>query len=174
MPLFNAIAPTFKFTSGDYYTSEGVIATDAQTINNLTVIPFPVDVPVVVDRIGAEMVTPASSGVMRFGIYDSGTGGLPRNLLIESATTSSTAIGTIQATIAQPLPPGVYWLGAVQQTVAGTLRVVSSTLRGTVQSAIPTSAAVGLLQGSVSGTLPATFSGNSISSLACRVWLRAG
>ena len=74
-----------------------------------------------IDRLAVRVTTGGSAGsVNRIGVYDTGTSGKPKNLIIDGGTVATTSTGTQEVTVSVTLQPGLYWVGAANQGGATT------------------------------------------------------
>lgn len=164
----------YAFRSGYYYdASPGTVSTDNSTVGNLILRPMQVDKAFTADRIGVEVTSNIALGTTRLGIYLLGTNGYPDAKLLDAGTVDTTTNGNKEITINQAVPLGVVAPGAVNQTAAATLRCHSSGARGVVTNSAVATNQAGWLQGAQTGVLPTNFGGNSTTSLAPRVFVRA-
>lgn len=159
---------------------EGNGTTWATGTNSLRVVPFLVDKTIIIDRIGVEISTSATTGgVIRLGIFNSDHEGFPSTVLLDAGTVSSvvTAPAWTEITISQVLQPGLYWLGVVGQTAGCTVRASrygpAAPVTRFVQATpnLNTDNHNGLQMNSVSGAL-STFVYSSVVGGAPRVIVR--
>lgn len=81
--------------------------------------------------ISLEVTTGGSSGsITRLGIYNDDGTGLPSTLLLDAGSVATTATGVKSITISQELGVGLYWLAAMCETQAPTVRSATSIIAG--------------------------------------------
>lgn len=175
-------APPFR--SGGYYftsspTSAGTSASHG--IGVLRVVPFIVHRAVSITRLGAEVSTAGEAGSkVRLGCY-ADSDGYPSTLVVDAGQINGDSATTQELTVAVSLNPGLYWFGAVVQTVTTTQPTLRIGLNWSPpipvwnSSSLPTAgaAATGLSATSINGALPASFpAGASGAGLAARVFLK--
>jgi len=177
-----ALTPRFK--TGYYYTylgadgSGGTLA--AATLNVLYLQPFYVGASATATKMATYVVTTATSGVMRLGIYNnSASEDYPGTLLLDAGTVSTATVGTKIITISQPLSQGLYWLAYLSTTGSPSLlgfnnvtgagggggAAPNTTMMPAFASSLFTSTANALawtLSGQTS--FPATFTGTTLNS----------
>lgn len=145
-----------------YYGAEGYAVGStpaaAMVANTLYGTPFVCRYPTTFTRIGID-VTTGAAGLARLGIYQV-TGGLPAALVLDAGTVDTTSIATVEATISQFLPMGVYVLAAIFNATP-TVRVNNGNgalLIPHTGGSTPTGGSIAALSRSVAfGALPATF-----------------
>lgn len=121
LPLLRGMAPQFQLRSTFYYPVQGMgIGNTAlsATLNNGVEFaqPFWVPATTTFTRLATFVTTGGSAGsLIRFGIY-ADSGGFPGNLLLDAGTVASTSSAAVaEATIAQSLTQGQYWISLVTQ-----------------------------------------------------------
>lgn len=156
-----------RLASGYYfYTSAPRAASSFQCVaDTLYVTPWLVPHSVGLSRIGAEIVTAGGASTLhRLGIYLSDpTTGLPAALLLDASTFNGNGPGMRELTISQVVPPGIVWIGGVNQGPGGA--PIMRTGNDAPPIAVPAGTAVpstgntvvGLSVTGVTGALPATF-----------------
>jgi len=162
--------------SGYYYTylPIGGGTNLSATKDRMYLVPFYVTTKTTYTRIATRVETTAGStgSVVRLGIYDSDSSGLPGSRLLDAGTVSSTTTGTKSIAISQSLSKGLYYLAVVAQvaTTQPTFRVVSPssnlhTPQGTVASD-DAGATVnnGWYVASITGALPTDCTGRVITN----------
>lgn len=150
-------------------------------VGNLRALPWLVDQPLSIWRMGAEVTVAGEAGAhLRLGIYaDTGQGG-PGALLVDVGQLDAATTGRKRADFATlRLNPGVVWLAAVVQDVVTTQPTVGTVTQWEPQILIPSAtepianaAAVGVVASGVTAALPTTFPAFSSSGLAVRPYLR--
>jgi hypothetical protein len=178
-----AIPPTPA--SGNYfYTASDAVTSTSSTLGNgtLRLIPWLVQRPMTIDRLGAEVTTIGESGSkFRIGIYlDSGYC-YPGNLLIDAGQIAGDSATVQTLSISVGLAPGLYWIGGAAQA-APTTQPTMRTMTGWVPpvhmpvgTSTPASnqAPFGYTQTSVTGALPAAFTTTvSLAGNAARIFAR--
>ena len=117
--------PVYPVTTTNYYlpAARGSQTSWSTSTGYLAVIPVWINTAVTANQIICE-VTGAfgAGGVVRMGIYNSDSAGLPTTVLLDAGTVSATTTGFKTITISQSLSAGLYFLGAVAQTNGGSLR----------------------------------------------------
>lgn len=164
-----------KFVGGRYYGSRPVTTTTlAATLNTLYATPLWVPNALSIDRIEAEVTTLIASGVVRLGIYDSTSNGNPGTRVLDAGVVATTTTGVKSITVNQALQVGLYWLVAVNQTAAATLRAISGDLAPVNQTSFEAgSVLAAYTMTGVTGALPTTFVQASVATSAPRVQVRA-
>jgi hypothetical protein len=166
------------FVSGRYYGSGPITGTTtaAAAVGTAYATPFWIPQDLVLDRISIEVTTLIASGVARLGIYGASSNNLgqPSARIVDAGTVATTTTGIKEITINQSLSVGLYYLVAVNQTAAATLRMLTGDLapvNWTTHAGSNLLAAY--MQTGVTGALPATFVANGFSTSAPRVMVRA-
>jgi hypothetical protein len=170
--------PSFTTKSGAYVQGQQGVGTNAALGNGtLRLAPFTVARACTIAAIGSEFTAAGDAGsLLLMCVYSDDGTGYPSSLLLNggSISTGTGNAGTIttggtpgvymNASItAQPLPPGMYWAGAVIQGVSVTQPTIrTGSFTGAFMpalNAVPAAGAtaLGYSQGSVTGALPATF-----------------
>lgn len=167
---YDWVATTPPWSGGDYFRSgyysygkyqSATTTTLALTLNRLYLLPFIVPVRRAFDRIGINVSTASaggSGGVLRFGLF-AHSAGLPTTLIVDAGTVSTeTTTGAKEATIAQTLDAGLYWIGIVAQGAACTVTAFAAQTVTPFVSSDTTPTGSGLSHGmfqqnSVSGAL---------------------
>lgn len=177
--LSGAYAPAASaLATGFYYGAPAATlgTSTAMTQDLLTATPFWLPKATTFDRIAAEVTVAATGSTVRLGIYDTDADDArPGSLVLDAGTIDGASTGVMEVTISEALDAGLYWLAAVSQGGAPTVRIVS-----TVASPwTPTVLALGTLrsgfqQSGVTGALPASFTATpNVASSAHRVVVRA-
>lgn len=177
-----SVAPR-TFVAGRYYDAGhgSTIGAGSLDLDLLVARSFPVTQSAAFDRIGIVVVSAATAGgVVRLGIY-ADSGGMPGSLIVQTAALDvASGPGLVQATIAQTLAAGMYWLAGVAQVAAPSVRRFVSSSAGdpAVGTDDPVGDApfpfLGYSRSGVSGALPATFAADDVKTNICpRVFLRA-
>lgn len=166
--LSTAAATSPPLPSGVYFfpISGHSQATATPVTGQLNVAPWALPVAASLTRIGGAVTTIGDVGSkVRLGIYGDDGNGRPAALLLDAGTINGDSATVQELTISLTLPPGVYWLGGVNQvvtTTAPTLRTVNNTSTPTpvpiMSTTIPTSAlaAPGYTASGITGALPST------------------
>jgi len=114
-----------RVNAGDeawYTCTTGGVTSAALTANRLYAHPFLVTKSLVADRIGISIQVLAGAGKKcRLGIYNN-SNGRPSTLLLDAGEIDANVLNMQAVSIAQSLPPGLYWLAAVSD---GTPTVIS-------------------------------------------------
>lgn len=98
-------------------------STSALTANRLYAIPFPIGFSGVISGVAINCTTSAAGNVLRIGIYDSTSGGLPGSLVSAFGSVAGTSTGMKTITgLSVSVVPKLYWLACVNQTSAATWR----------------------------------------------------
>lgn len=149
-----------QMKSGLYYGSQigDTASAGAVILDRLYCMPLQVWEPTSFDRLTVKVTTGAATAVVRLGIYTS-TSGAPSSLVLDAGTVDASAAATREATIAQTLTPGLYFLAAANQ-VAGSVQMSRinagrDRLLGS-SSSDAAAACVAFVQDSVTGAFPAT------------------
>ena len=168
-------------TGGVFWTGTpfiGGAATGVPTQDDLRASPFFVPVQTNFDRIAAEVTVAVAATTVRLGVYADDGRGLPGALLLDAGTINGNS-ATVQAiTINLNLSPGRYWLCAVSQGGAPTLRVngtgggIPGLPEGFGATWVPSAALTGFGMSPVAGALPATFVAATTPGAMPRVGLR--
>ncbi len=126
IPLSDLAAPAAlgHLDSGYYYYCGGTntATTSASSANGtLRLVPWLVPNAVTISKIGAEITSAGDAGSkLRIGIYsDTGTG-YPGALLLDAGQIAGDSATVQEISISQLLPAGLYWVGAVVQSVVTT------------------------------------------------------
>lgn len=150
--------PWTGFKSGHYYFSQGLGTTNATpTLNGMTLVPFSLSTSTTFTKISVYVNVLNASGLVRLGIYNTGSDGLPSSRLLDAGTVDTTSTGVRTITINQTLSAGNYWLAAAPQTAttAMTCKTSSGHLPGVSFTTNPGNASItGYVVSSVSGALP--------------------
>lgn len=152
----------YSAVTGSYLLLPGTRGTQAIAVNTATFYPFLVPRTLTLDRLACEVTTAAtaaSGGVVRMAIFDAKANGDPGVVLAAPATISSESTGAKEATIALTLTPGLYWLAAVTQVAAATVRIASS-LPIPLAFAGPAATAVAAAPGGRFATVSGAFADN--------------
>jgi parallel beta-helix repeat protein len=161
--------------SGSYYGPLGQTSSGANAAGVLTVAPLFVPRPLALDRIATRVTLAAGSSVVRLGIYNDDGTGKPGTLVLDAGTVDSTVSGDKELTIAQNLRPGLYWLAAVSQGGAPTLRTMDGQMpsMGAILLAEALTTPSGCYtQTGVTGALPTPFGTPVIGKTPGRVVVR--
>ena len=98
------------------YSSAGQLATQGLTLNRVYYVPLLLWNDITIDRLGVSVSTAGSAGaVLRLGIYNSDTEGVPSTLVVDAGTVASTSVAAVEATLSQALSAGLYWVAVVAQ-----------------------------------------------------------
>ena len=123
--------------SGNYTTapSDDALSTLALTDGKALLVPLAFSRAVDLDRIGIEVTGAGAGSVIRLGWYPS-SGGIPVAPVFDAGTIDGTSATAQTITIAQRVEVGRYWLVAVAQGGAPTVRsivgdLVSTSVLGT-------------------------------------------
>lgn len=189
-PIGGIVLPVAQVTNDRCYLQllNSMTTSGALGNNNLRVTPMFVPNTLTISHLGVEVTAAGDVGsTFRVGIYNAsnlggGPGGrhlYPTTLLAEAANTiDGAAIGGQEAACPVTLTRGLYWVGGAVQGAAivqPTLRAFSqSIVRGLVGTSAPTNnTLLGYAHGSVTGTLPATFTtAVTTSGAAPLLWVR--
>lgn len=175
--VFNGYLP--QMNTGYYYgyPTGSIFTTNALTQSQIYAYPFTVPKSTSFDQITVSLVTVAASSVVRLGVYTCLSTGLPGNLSFDAGTVdTSTATGTKTITISQTLAAGTYYLVAVAQGGAPTMRSIQNSANGTYLVVSTTAHAVAntYTKSSVTGALPSSFGTPSgTSTIGVAIQLRA-
>jgi len=120
------------WTTGAYYATSSAKSLSASTANTLGVTPIYVPNTITATSLSIQCTAFTTAGLVRMGIYNSGSNGQPSTLLLDAGTVNVTSIATFSITISRSLAPGWYWLAAVQTT--GSFNYVCCTNAGTQQT----------------------------------------
>lgn len=140
-----------------------VLATNgAVTLDRMTAVPLWLPPGVTADRITCHVGTAGSAGsVVRLGIYNPGSDGLPGTRRLDAGTVDSASTGQKEITLSHALPTdgGLVWMVAAPQVAAPSLyRLGAGTI---LPSGHPTpdasTAVVGFYLDGVTGALPDPF-----------------
>lgn len=169
--------------SGDYsVVIPGALNTSTTvTASSLRVCPF-WSFGGTIDRIAINVTGAGTSGATyRIGIYlpDSGNPFLPGSLLLDAGTVAVDSTGFKEATVSQALDIGLYWIGGATQGSAADAAITRvyhegwGNSLGISQGTSPSSTTIMcLVDNSVSGALPSTFSLEATSTIIPAFWLR--
>ena len=143
------------------------------------VTPFYVPTTTTFTKIASYTNTAVATSLTRLGIYGNATNDIPGSLILDAGTVSASTATTLNSiTINQSLSAELYWLACASQTAAPNLKIYTGALAPVSQYAISgastsawSSAANSYFVTGVSGSLPASFSGNSIAPNSPIVWL---
>lgn len=125
------------------------------------------------DRIACSVTAGGTAGaVVRLGIYNDDSNGLPSTLILDAGTVASTTTGVKEITISQTLAAGSYWLAEAAQVAGCTLTADTSVNGFFFETSFNTGSMVSIEQSSVTGALPATWTGTSKVFQAPRIMLR--
>lgn len=167
-----------------YPASPSGVSTSATLGNGtLRLYPWLVETAITIDRLGADVsVTGDAGSKVRLGVYADTGAAYPGTLLVDAGQIAGDSATVQQLTVALTLTPGLYWLGAVIQSVTTTqptLRIVSNwtppVLLG-VGTSLPAGGGttLGFSQSGVTGALPGTFTSTvSAAGSAPRLLARA-
>lgn len=165
-----------QMLAGRYYgTDGGFPSTNAHALNQLWLSPLWVPHRITIDRISVEVTTATATATPRLGIYGAASDGQPGALIIDAGTVdgSTTGIKEITPTGTLTIPAGLYFLAAVNQVAAATLRTIGSSPAAPVHATVGggSTGANSYFLNTVAGALPATATW-SVSSGAPRVMVR--
>ena len=159
------------YTAGNFYgprhAAPGVVANG---VGLIMASPFWVDAAFTADRIIAQITAGNPTAVVRLGIWGNSATDTPGNLLLDAGTIdASAATSTTAATISYGFVPGLYWLSAVPQVAAATLKTVGISVLVPVAATtfIGTADTQGMnsyYQTGITGALPATWGATAIAS----------
>ncbi len=112
-PVYNA--------SGRYQlgiaTNTGQSSFGQSQIDRLWASPFVVTSSFSIDRVAIHVNTLQASSNMRFGIYESGSDGLPGDLVVDAGAVDTSTTGVKAQTVDEVLfGPRVYWGAVIQDT----------------------------------------------------------
>lgn len=183
-PFSTSVPYRGSFVTGLYYGSPQTSGSTSagMGVNLLRVHPFVLSGSTAFDRIACEVTSVGEAGsLVRMGAYADNGNGYPGALLFDAGTVAGDVLSTTtprEITISQTLS-GVVWLAAAIQVVSvtsPTLRTVTNAsmhvLAGQTTT-IQSTATTGYSHSSVSGALPANFTGTVTSvSSAPRILLR--
>jgi hypothetical protein len=171
----------FMVKSGVYVYSQAwsSVTTLATILNRLSGNPVWLPGGITLDRIGIEVTTAGASGsVVRLGVYEDDGSGTPSNLIADAGRVDATTTGVKELTVSISIPrSGWYWLVAVPQTAAPTVRAISGlNFVGIYNETTAPGSSSNVNQvpymNNVSGALPATFTTNSYWSVFPRIFAR--
>lgn len=163
---------------GPYYTTnfgspQWNAGAGGDALNDLVCLPVWLEAGTI-DRLAQQQFSAgAASEVFRMGIYNDNGSGKPGTLLVDGGTIDlSTASGVKTVTVNQAVSKGLYWLAGVRQGAKTTTLLVASTGATNGHPIVPWNigsgslydGGPGWLQASVSGSLPATFTGSALSA----------
>jgi hypothetical protein len=165
MSWTQARAQTGLFTALRYYTAPSSARTTvALADGTLCAHPFWVGVSQAFDKIGTEISAAIAASAVRLGIYADTGRGSPGARVLDAGTVDSSSTGAKELTIATTLQPGLYWLAAVPQGGAPTLRALNGTLYPVGAGSLATATGAGGIYsgvlsaaGAVAGALPAAY-----------------
>lgn len=151
-----------KRRNGLYYCGEGAIDTLLLTEDLEVVGPIVVDEFCIVEEIGIEVSTAGTEGDLYTSLRRDRGDGYPGDLIHVSAAKTVTTGFKNTTGLSIPLPPGIYWAGAVCNQVTTTVATVRSLINnspyvGHTAGASAANAA-GYAQASVTGAPPTAFS----------------
>lgn len=189
MPLSLNRAPLPPLPAGVYImpmSSGGQASNGGLGTNSLRLVPWVVEYRLVIDRIGAEIVTVGDAGSkLRPGLYRDNGASYPGALLLDPGTIAGDSATVQDTAFTGPLvlAPGVYWTGGVVQVVTTTQPAVrvnatwNPPITIPLLSSLPAAAlgAIGFSTSGVSGALPDPFPAPAAAGLvgvAPRVHLR--
>lgn len=146
-------------------------------VGTLRLAPWLITHTLTIDRIGAEVQSAGEAGSKyRLGIYSDDGSGYPGELLLDAGQINGDSATVQDITLGSPLtlPPGLYWVGGVVQSVVTTqptMRTVGTAwtspvpLVTTTTTPAANNACLGYSQSSVTEALPSTFT-TSLSTLS--------
>lgn len=160
----------FPVTTSNYYipAARGLASQWSTSTGWMATSPVYIHTAVTANQIICEVTSAATTGgVMRLGIYNADSNGLPSSLVLDAGTVASTSTGSKAITISQSLSAGLYYLAAVGQTAGCSLRSYAYwNIEAVPNYAIgqwANSGWGGFTQSGVTGALPSTFSAYSSS-----------
>lgn len=174
------LRPGQYFLPASQHNATGTSATLG--VGNLRVVPWVVRRPVTLATIGAQITVAGEAGSkVRLVLYaDDGTG-RPGALVIDAGQLDGTVVGAAELAASVVLAPGVYWLGAVVQSVTTTQPTLVTVTNwvppipvplGTSLGVMAGLAAVGSQQTGITGAAPATFAVAGGSGSAARLFVK--
>jgi hypothetical protein len=161
LPEFRAAASgDVLWPSNLTYTGTGLLV-----LNELVVVPFFTPRAVSMANLGLEVTTIGTAGaVVRLGMYY-GTLDAPTTLAIDAGTIVATSTGFKEVAAGFANLSGAFWLAAVAQVAASTVRVINgSPMHPPASIAAPENAAGLKHNAAVAGALPATFVNDNAAS----------
>lgn len=164
-----------QIVPGAYYgPGSGVTSTAATVANRLSAMPLWVPEAFTAVSIECEVTALAAGGTIRLGIYAAApTTDKPGALVLDAGTVTTDASGVKALTISQALEPGLYWLTAVPQGGAPTVRTVQGHLPPVAVAAFAANAASGYVADNIAGALPDQMPGLSTTTTATKVMVKA-
>lgn len=114
----------YNLATGRYFGPGTSLTTLATVQDRIVYVPWFIP-DVTIDRIAVEVTASAASSTVRLGAYTD-NGGVPGDLLFETAALATTSTGMVEATISETISAGVIWVAAVAQGGTPTVRAVSS------------------------------------------------
>lgn len=174
-----------KTSSGTYYFTASPATsgtTNALGVNNLRVYPWIVTETVTLVKIGAEVVAAGDAGSkFRMGIYVDDGNGRPGARVYDAGQIAGDVVGSQDLTINVTLPPNIYWIGGVVQSVT-TNQPTMRTIGGAWHPPIAVSAGtttpgvaatvLGCSLPGVTGALPAPFGSAFGAGVAARIFIK--
>lgn len=145
------------------YVGAGAINTTrsskSSTLDTMFLSPFFLLVGATLSGLAFEVTANIATAVVRLGIYASDSAMLPTGApLADYGTTAAATTGTKTAAVSTVLRPGLYWVAAVGQTAAPTLRFCAGQSPWVANATFPSGSGVGWNNGyaqtGVSGGLP--------------------
>lgn len=151
--------PAMHQVVNDYIVTTGVnVQTATTTQSVVTYVPIRLIGKATTRNMNINVTTGVAGSTIRLGIYANDNGG-PGALIAEAAATvDSSTTGLKTATITQALGPGTYWLAAVAQGGAPSVRALQGRAIGMPAAQDPGQVISGWIQNAVTGALPATAS----------------
>lgn len=167
---------------GHYMIPEGARTVSPLLASQEWVVPIKVGREGTIDRIGIEVTVAGVAGsLIRLGVRDQTTNGIPGALLLDAGTVAGDVVGITELPVTLRLrKPGTYWLSATAQGAAGTaptVRAVQGNLTpvsGTsLAGALSATPVTGYLMTGVTGALPATYTVSNRAGSAPLIAVRA-
>lgn len=175
----NGVGSNRAFSIGKYYAAgdANALSVNALVLNALYFMPFEVGKTSRFDRIACEVTTAGGAGALcRLGIYDTGTDGMPNNLVVDAGTIDGNVVAAAELVINQSLNTGLYWLAIVAQVAAASVRSAATAVSPYIgQSVLPTggTALSSYRLAGVAGALPASAAGATGNAVPPKLYVRA-
>lgn len=129
------VKPGPQLKSGWYSAPLGEVDTVALTVGNMLAVPFPVNRPVTVTKIGVEVTGTGASSTVRVGIY-ADEDDAPGALVVDAGSIDGATAAFQEITIDEALTVGKVWLAACAQ---GSNTVTVRGCRYVATAAVPSS-----------------------------------
>jgi hypothetical protein len=162
--------------SGNYYFpySQGTSSTsNTLGTGTLRVTPIILATAITITRLGAEITAIGDVGSkLRLGIYADSGSGYPSTLVLDAGQIAGDSATVQELTVSKALAAGIYWLGAVVQSVtttqptARTANIMHPDVPVPLGTTIPSAgaAAASLATSGITGALPGTFPAGATGS----------